>query len=61
MGHQEAIILDTTKSDGIATKLMDSSKMHQLGWKHQVELVQGIEKTYDWFLANVESVKKITL
>ena len=61
VGHQGAIIWDSSKPDGTPRKWMDSSKMHQLGWKHQVELVQGIEKTYDWFLANVETVKKITL
>lgn len=44
-----------------AGKLMDSSKMHQLGWKHQVDLVQGIEKTYEWFLENLGSFKEVKI
>jgi GDP-L-fucose synthase len=40
---------------------MDISKMHALGWKHQVQLEEGIQKTYDWFVANKQNVKKITL
>jgi GDP-L-fucose synthase len=61
VGHQGAIIWDSSKPDGTPRKWMDSSKMHQLGWKHQVELVQGIEKTYDWFLANTDSYKQLSL
>jgi len=60
VGHRGKIIWDTTKPDGTPRKLMDSTKMNQLGWKHQVALEEGIEKTYNWFLANVESVKKVS-
>lgn len=58
VGHRGEIIWDTTKPDGTPRKLMDSAKMNQLGWKHQVALEEGIEETYNWFLANVENVKK---
>lgn len=57
-GHQGKIIWDSTKPDGTPRKLMDISKMHELGWKHQVQLKEGIQKTYDWFLENRENVKK---
>ena len=60
-GHQGEIIWDDTKPDGTPRKLMDISKMHALGWKHQIHLEDGIQKTYDWFLENIENVKKITL
>lgn len=60
-GHQGEIIWDATKPDGTPRKLMDISKMHDLGWKHQVDLEEGIQKTYDWFVENVEDVKKVTL
>lgn len=60
-GHQGEIIWDSTKPDGTPRKLMDISKMHDLGWKHQVQLEEGIQKTYDWFVKNVENVKKVTL
>ena len=40
---------------------MDISKMHDLGWKHQVELEEGIRKTYNWFLENIENYKEVKL
>ncbi|MDA6071531.1 GDP-L-fucose synthase [Flavobacterium sp. AC] len=60
VGHRGQIIWDTTKPDGTPRKLMDSSKMNQLGWKHQIALEEGIEETYNWFLANVDNVKKVS-
>jgi GDP-L-fucose synthase len=60
-GHQGDIVWDSTKPDGTPRKLMDISKMHELGWKHQVQLEEGIQKTYDWFVENVENVKKVRL
>ncbi len=60
-GHQGEIIWDATKPDGTPRKLMDISKMHNLGWKHQIDLEQGIQLTYDWFVKNVENVKKVAL
>lgn len=60
-GHQGEIIWDATKPDGTPRKLMDISKMHDLGWKHKVDLEQGIQMTYDWFVENVDDVKKVVL
>ena len=60
-GHQGEIIWDASKPDGTPRKLMDISKMHDLGWKHKVSLEQGIQMTYDWFVENVENVKKVAL
>lgn len=61
VGHQGDIIWDDTKPDGTPRKLMDISKMHALGWKHQVKLEEGIAKTYDWFLENIDSFKEIKM
>lgn len=61
VGHQGEIIWDSSKPDGTPRKLMDISKMHNLGWKHQVALEEGIEKTYKWFLENIENVKQVKL
>jgi GDP-L-fucose synthase len=60
-GHKGQIIWDSSKPDGTPRKLMDVSKMHDLGWKHQVKLEEGIQKTYDWFLQNIENFKQIKL
>jgi GDP-L-fucose synthase len=44
------LIFDTTKPDGAPRKLLDVSRVHALGWTHQIQLRQGIESTYRWFL-----------
>lgn len=51
-GHQGEIHWDTTKPDGTPRKLMDVTKLHNLGWKHKINLPQGIQHTYNWFLQN---------
>ncbi|MBK0368807.1 GDP-L-fucose synthase family protein [Flavobacterium agrisoli] len=58
VGHTGNIIWDENKPDGTPRKLLDVSKMHQIGWKHQVNLEEGIQKTYDWFLKNIETLKE---
>ncbi len=61
VGHQGQIIWDSSKPDGTPRKLMDISKMNALGWKHSIELEEGIQKTYDWFLENRDSFKEVKL
>ena len=58
VGHTGDVIWDDTKPDGTPRKLMDVSKMHSIGWKHQVNLEEGIQKTYNWFLENIENFKQ---
>lgn len=41
---------DTTKPDGTPRKLLDVSRLHGLGWKHEIPLPQGVRETYQWFL-----------
>ncbi|MGL2995230.1 GDP-L-fucose synthase family protein [Flavobacterium sp. TSSA_36] len=60
-GHQGEILWDSSKPDGTPRKLMDVSKMHQLGWQHQVSLGVGIQLTYDWFLENLNAFKEVKL
>jgi GDP-L-fucose synthase len=50
IGYSGEITWDTTKPDGTPRKLMDVSKAHSLGWKHEVSLEEGIKKTYANFL-----------
>lgn len=61
IGHEGEIIWDATKPDGTPRKLMDISKMHDLGWKYTVKLEEGIQRTYDWFLANEGKYKEVKL
>lgn len=48
---------DTSKPDGIPRKLLDVAKLHGLGWKHSIDLPDGIAATYDWFRANIGSLR----
>jgi GDP-L-fucose synthase len=61
VGHQGTIVWDSEKPDGAPRKLMDVSKMKDIGWQYTTELQEGIEKTYKWFLENVGSFKEIKM
>ena len=61
IGHQGAIEWDSSKPDGTPRKLMNVAKMHQLGWKHKVDLIEGITKTYNWFLENEGNYKQVKM
>ncbi len=52
IGYEGELRFDTTKPDGTPRKLMDVSKLHALGWKHSIELAEGIELAYENYLAN---------
>jgi GDP-L-fucose synthase len=41
---------DATKPDGTPRKLLDVNRLHNLGWRHRIELREGIATTYEWFL-----------
>lgn len=60
-GHKGEIIWDKSKPDGTPRKLMDTSKLNNLGWKHKINLEEGITKTYRWFLENINRVKELKL
>jgi len=50
VGYQGEINFDTSKPDGTPRKLMDVTKLHSKGWKHKVELEDGIKLAYGDFL-----------
>nr|WP_304438241.1 GDP-L-fucose synthase [Flavobacterium sp. TAB 87] len=58
VGHTGEIIWDDAKPDGTPRKLMDVSKMNNIGWKHKINLEEGIKKTYSWFLENIDDFKQ---
>ena len=60
-GHIGDIIWDSEKPDGTPRKLMDVSKMKDLGWEYTIDLEDGIAKTYKWFLENIDSIKEVKL
>ena len=61
IGHQGEIVWDSSKPDGTPRKLLDVSKMREMGWEYKTDLQQGIEKTYAWFLENMKNIKEVKL
>ena len=57
-GFEGDIVFDTTKPDGTPRKLMDVSRLADLGWAFNVSLEQGLTTTYQWFLENQDSFRK---
>lgn len=55
VGYEGEIKWNTDKPDGTPRKLMDVSKLHALGWKHTIELEEGITRTYQDFLEKIET------
>lgn len=51
IGFGGELVFNTDKPDGTMVKLTDPSKLHSLGWKHRVELEEGIETMYAWYLS----------
>ncbi len=50
VAYSGAITFDATKPDGTMRKLTDVSKLNALGWKHQVEIEEGVRRMYEWYL-----------
>ncbi len=57
VGFTGEIVNDTTKPDGTPKKQLDVTKLHNLGWRHKIELEEGIESTYQWFLNQTQNLK----
>jgi GDP-L-fucose synthase len=53
VGYEGQVMWDNTKPDGTPRKVMDSSRIKNLGWKPTTTLRDGLEKTYYWFKNNV--------
>jgi GDPmannose 4,6-dehydratase/GDP-L-fucose synthase len=51
-GFTGRILTDPTKPDGTMRKLMDVSRLAQMGWRARIQLVDGVAETYRWFLAS---------
>jgi GDP-L-fucose synthase len=58
VGFEGEIVQDLTKPDGTPRKLLDVSKLHGLGWKHSVELGEGVRSTYKWFLEHQNEFRR---
>ena len=54
VGFEGELIWDTSKPDGTPKKLMDNSKINQLGWKSTTPLKEGLEAMYQWYLKSLQ-------
>jgi GDP-L-fucose synthase len=50
VGYTGEVVFDTSKPDGTPRKLSDVSRLHRLGWRHRISLLEGVSKTYEWYL-----------
>jgi GDP-L-fucose synthase len=61
VGHKGDIDWDTTKPDGTPRKLMEMSRMSELGWDSSIDLKSGVKDTYKWYLENIDTIKKVEI
>ncbi|MEO0351010.1 MAG: GDP-L-fucose synthase [Cyanobacteria bacterium P01_A01_bin.15] len=59
VGYDGDIVFDSSKPDGTPRKLMDASKLTNLGWQAKTSLEQGIAQTYEWFQLHYESLRGV--
>ena len=52
VGYKGRVVFDAGKPDGTPRKLLDVTRLHQLGWYHEISLEAGLASTYQWFLEN---------
>ena len=50
--YRGTIVFDKSKPDGTMRKLTDVTKLHSLGWHHQIEINEGVKRLYEWYLHN---------
>ena len=52
MGYDGSIVYDSSKPDGTPRKLVDVTRINQLGWTAKTPLAEGIKAMYKWYLDN---------
>ena len=52
IGYKGELVFNTSKPDGTLRKLTDVSKLHSLGWHHSIEIQEGIERMFKWYIAS---------
>lgn len=53
VGYKGTILWDSSKPDGTMRKLIDVSKLNELGWHHRIEINEGVHKLYDWYFHSI--------
>ena len=50
VGYEGKFVFNKNKPDGTMRKLTDPSQLHRLGWKHKIDIEEGVTKLYEWYL-----------
>ena len=58
IGYKGKIIFDSSQPDGSPRKLLDVSRLKELGWQANISLKDGLKSTYDWFLQHRKEIRK---
>ena len=53
IGYAGKIVFDANKPDGTMRKLTDVTKLHHLGWRHQIEIDEGVRRLYEWYVSSI--------
>ncbi len=59
VGYRGKLVFDSTKPDGTPRKLLDVTRLHEIGWQHSISLQNGIRSTYEWFLQNIGTARLV--
>lgn len=57
-GYQGRVVFDASKPDGTPRKLLDVTRLNQLGWKASIDLETGLRETYKWYVSNILNARK---
>lgn len=57
VGYEGALLQDTSKPDGTPQKLLDVSRLSDLGWRATTSLRDGVERTYSWYLQHIKDLR----
>ena len=57
VGYEGDLLFDSSKPDGTPRKLLDSTKITELGWKPEIQLADGIRATYDWYRSHLDDLR----
>ncbi|MCX9008228.1 MULTISPECIES: GDP-L-fucose synthase [Citrobacter] len=58
VGYKGRVVFDASKPDGTPRKLLDVTRLHQLGWYHEISLEAGLASTYQWFLEHQHQYRR---
>lgn len=59
VGYRGELVFNAQRPDGTPRKVLDISRLHQLGWQHQISLKNGLEQTYSWYLTHQGQLRTV--